>query len=101
MIERKPTKERALVRGHYSGIVDHVLLEDVVVQAGVGSIASRQREFLISTDLGIHVTRKILLGQLERFEGGELIDGSMPAVNRDVTAQRALIPSDSDWALSR
>jgi phthalate 4,5-dioxygenase len=87
----------AMDRGHYSGFIDHVLLEDAVVQASIGAIASRSREFLTNTDLGVQTCRQLLLRQLDRFEAGEAVDGSMPAVDRSVIARGALIPSDSDW----
>ena len=87
----------AMDRGHYSGIVDHVLLEDAVVQASIGTIASRAHEFLTNVDLWLQTCRQLLLRQLERFEAGERMDGSMPRVTREVIARGALIPSDSDW----
>jgi hypothetical protein len=87
----------AMGRGHYSGIVDHVLLEDAIVQASIGTVAKRSREFLTNSDLGVQTCRRLLLQQIERFRAGNPINGSMPAVNRSVIARGALIPSDSDW----
>jgi phenylpropionate dioxygenase-like ring-hydroxylating dioxygenase large terminal subunit len=87
----------AMANGHFSGFIDHVLLEDAVVQASIGSIADRTREFLTHTDLGVQTCRKLLLRQLERFEAGEPVDGSMPSVSRSVIARGALIPADQDW----
>jgi nitrite reductase/ring-hydroxylating ferredoxin subunit len=87
----------AMDRGHYSGFIDHVLLEDAVVQASIGTVATREREFLTNTDLGVQTCRQLLLRQLDRFEGGEPVDGSMPGVDRSVIARGALIPADSDW----
>jgi hypothetical protein len=87
----------AMTRGHYSGIIDHVLLEDAVVQASIGTVASRSREFLTNSDLGVQTCRQLLLCQLDRFEAGEPVDGSMPAVDRSVIARGALMPADGDW----
>jgi phenylpropionate dioxygenase-like ring-hydroxylating dioxygenase large terminal subunit len=87
----------AMDRSHYSGFVDHVLLEDAVVQASIGTIADRTKDFLTQIDIGLKTCRQLLLSQLDRFEAGEPVDGSMPAVNRDVIARGALIPADSDW----
>ncbi len=87
----------AMAKGHFSGIVDHVLLEDAIVQASIGSIASRSREFLTHTDLGVQRCRQLLLDQLDSFEAGEQLDGSMPGVTREVIARGALIPSEQDW----
>jgi phthalate 4,5-dioxygenase oxygenase subunit len=87
----------AMSRGHYSGIVDHVLLEDAIVQASIGSVAERKREFLLNSDLGVQTCRQLLLRQLACFEAGEPVDGAMPGVDRQVIARGALIPSDSDW----
>jgi hypothetical protein len=87
----------AMDNGHFSGFVDHVLLEDAVVQASIGPVASRAREFLTHTDLGVQTCRQLLLRQLDRFAAGEPIDGSMPGVSRSVIARGALIPAGSDW----
>jgi hypothetical protein len=87
----------AMSRGHYSGIVDHVLLEDAIVQASIGSVAERKREFLLNSDLGVQTCRQLLLRQLACFEAGEPVDGAMPGVDRQVIARGALIASDSDW----
>ena len=87
----------AMDRGHASGFIDHVLLEDAVVQASMGAVASRSREFLTNIDLGIQTCRQQLLRRLERFEAGEPVDGSMPAVDRSVWARGAVIPAGSDW----
>jgi phenylpropionate dioxygenase-like ring-hydroxylating dioxygenase large terminal subunit len=87
----------AMADGHFSGFVDHVLLEDAVVQASIGSIADRTLDFLTHIDLGIQSCRQLLLRAIERFEAGEPVDGSMPAVTRSVIARGALIPAESDW----
>jgi phenylpropionate dioxygenase-like ring-hydroxylating dioxygenase large terminal subunit len=87
----------AMAKGHFSGFVDHVLLEDAVVQASIGSIADRTRDFLTHTDLGVARCRHKLLEILERFEAGEPVDGSMPGVSKRVIARGGLIPADADW----
>jgi phthalate 4,5-dioxygenase oxygenase subunit len=87
----------AMAKGHFSGFVDHVLLEDAVVQASIGSIADRTREFLTHTDLGIAHCRRMLLESLKRFEAGEPVDGSMPGVSKSVIARGGLISVDADW----
>lgn len=88
---------KAMANGHYSGFLDHVLLEDAVVQASIGSVADRTRDFLTHTDMGVQRLRQTLLRAIDRFEKGEAFDGAMPAVNRQTIARGALIPSDSDW----
>ena len=87
----------AMANGHFSGFIDHVLLEDAVVQASIGTIANRTREFLTHTDLGVQTCRKLLLRQLDRFEAGAPVDGSMPGVSRSVIARGALMAADRDW----
>lgn len=87
----------AMDRGHYSGFVDHILLEDAVVQTSMGTIADRTRDFLTQIDLGLQTCRQLLLKRLERFEAGEPVDGTMPGVTREVIARGALIPADQDW----
>jgi hypothetical protein len=87
----------AMTRGHYSGIIDNVLLEDAIVQASIGTVARRSREFLLNSDLGVETCRQLLQRQLDHFEAGNPIDGSMPAVDRSVIALGALIPADGDW----
>ena len=87
----------AMAKGHYSGIVDHVLLEDAAVQTSIGAVADRTTNFLTHTDMGVERCRRLLLREIERFEAGGQVDGAMPAVDRDVIARGAVIPSDSDW----
>jgi nitrite reductase/ring-hydroxylating ferredoxin subunit len=87
----------AMDRGHFSGIPDHILLQDAVVQASMGPIADRSRDFLTNIDLGLHICRQLLLKQLDRFEAGEMVDGSMPAVTRDVWARGAMLQEGEDW----
>jgi phthalate 4,5-dioxygenase len=87
----------AMDQGHFSGFIDHVLLEDAVVQASIGTIAGRTREFLTQIDLGLKTCRQLLLKQLDRFEAGEPVDGTMPGVTREVIARGAIIPADEDW----
>lgn len=87
----------AMASGHFSGIIDHVLLEDAVVQASIGPIADRTRDFLTHTDLAVHNCRQLLLKAIERFETGESFDGSMPGVSSDVIARGGLMPADTDW----
>jgi phenylpropionate dioxygenase-like ring-hydroxylating dioxygenase large terminal subunit len=87
----------AMAKGHFSGIVDHVLLEDAIVQASMGPVADRTRGFLTQIDLGIQRCWQVLLQQLDRFEAGEPVDGSMPSVSQSVIARGALIPAEADW----
>lgn len=87
----------AMDRGHYSGFIDHVLLEDAVVQASMGPIADRTRDFLTHIDLGLQTCRQLLLRRLDGLEAGRPVDGSMPGVTREVIARGALIPADQDW----
>jgi hypothetical protein len=87
----------AMANGHFSGFVDHVLLEDAVVQASIGAVADRSRDFLTHTDMAVQRCRQLLLSQLDRFEAGKKPDGTMPAVTREVIARGALMPVDGDW----
>jgi hypothetical protein len=88
---------KAMANGHYSGFLDHVLLEDAVVQASIGSVADRTRDFLTHTDMGVQRLRQTLLRAIDRYVAGEEFDGAMPSVDRHTIARGALIPSDSDW----
>ena len=63
----------------------------------MATVADRTRDFLTHIDLGIQGCRQILLRLIDRFEAGEEIDGSLPAVNRSVIARGGLIPSGDDW----
>jgi len=87
----------AMAKGHYSGLGEHILLQDAIVQASMGPVADRTRDFLTHIDLGIQGCRQNLLRLIDRFEAGEEIDGSLPAVNRSVIARGGLIPSGDDW----
>lgn len=87
----------AMRKGHYSGLGEHILLQDAIVQASIGTVADRTRDFLTHIDLGIQTCRSQLLDLLDRFEAGEPVDGSMPEVSRSVIARGGLIPSEGNW----
>ena len=87
----------AMAKGHYSGLGEHILLQDAIVQTSMGPVADRTRDFLTHIDLGIQGCRQNLLRLLDRFEAGEEIDGSLPEVTRSVIARGGLIPSEDDW----
>ncbi len=87
----------AMSKGHFSGLGDHILLQDAIVQASMGTVADRTREFLTHIDQGILGSRQILLKLLDRYDAGEAIDGSLPEVTRSVIARGGLIPSSEDW----
>jgi phthalate 4,5-dioxygenase oxygenase subunit len=70
-------QDRALMKaGHFTGFGNNILEEDMVVQASMGPIVDRAREFLSATDIAIVQTRRMLLAALEGFEVGDLPPGS-------------------------
>ena len=70
-------QDRALMKaGHFTGFGNNILEEDMVVQASMGPIVDRTREFLSATDIAIVQTRRMLLAALEGLEVGDLPPGS-------------------------
>ena len=67
----------AMAAGHFSGVTRSVLHEDVAVQVSMGPIVDRSLENLCGTDLAIVRMRRFLLDLLDRFEGGQPVDGAL------------------------
>ena len=88
----------AMAEGHFSGLTESVLHEDVAVQLSMGPIVDRSEENLCSTDLAIVRMRRFLLEQLDRFEAGQSVDGELAAyaAERNLPFSR-IMPPGSDW----
>lgn len=70
-------QDRGLMQaGHFTGFGNNILEEDMVVQASMGPIVDRTREFLSATDIAIVSTRRMLLAALEGYARGEFPPGS-------------------------
>lgn len=75
--EQRWGQDRALMKsGHFTGFGNNILEEDMVVQASMGPIVDRTREFLSATDIAVVTTRRMLLAALEDFKQGKLPPGS-------------------------
>jgi phthalate 4,5-dioxygenase oxygenase subunit len=90
-----------MAAGHFSGYPNHVLLEDAIVQVSMGPVTDRTRDFLTRTDIAVQRCRHLLLNLVERFDRGEPVDGSLPAVDRSVIARGAVMPAQRDWRTLR
>jgi phenylpropionate dioxygenase-like ring-hydroxylating dioxygenase large terminal subunit len=92
--ENRWGQDRALMKsGHFTGFGNNILEEDMVVQASMGPIVDRTREFLSATDIAIVNTRRMLLGALEGVERGDLPPGSARR------AEAVVLPSPVDTVL--
>jgi phenylpropionate dioxygenase-like ring-hydroxylating dioxygenase large terminal subunit len=100
--ENNWTQDRALMAaGHFSGYPNHVLLEDAIVQVSMGPVTDRTRDFLTRTDIAVQRCRHLLLDLVDRFDRGEPVDGSLPAVDRSVISRGAVMPAQTDWRTLR
>lgn len=61
----------AMANGHFSGITQGLIEEDLVVLASQGATVNRQIEQLSGSDVGLVRARRRLLTELEAFERGE------------------------------
>jgi len=61
----------AMADGHFTGFLDCLLQEDVVVQASMGRIVDRTREQLCASDVAVVRARRRLLNELAMFERDE------------------------------
>lgn len=79
--ENRWGQDRALLdAGHFTGFGNNILEEDMVVQASMGPIVDRTREFLSASDIAIVRARKMMLEALDDFEGGRHPTGSARSV---------------------
>jgi len=62
--------------GHFTGFGNNLLEEDMVVQASMGPIVDRSREFLSATDIAVVTMRRMMLAALADYEEGKLPQGS-------------------------
>ena len=78
--EQRWGQDRNLLNaGHFTGFGNNILEEDMVVQASMGPIVDRSREFLSATDIAIVRARKMMLAALDDFEAGKHPTGSARA----------------------
>jgi phthalate 4,5-dioxygenase oxygenase subunit len=62
--------------GHFTGFGNNILEEDMVVQASMGPIVDRTKEYLSATDIAVVRARKMMLEALAEFEKGKRPVGS-------------------------
>jgi phthalate 4,5-dioxygenase len=75
--EQRWGQDRDLLNaGHFTGFGNNILEEDMVVQASMGPIVDRTREFLSATDIAIVQVRRMMLKALADFEAGGHPTGS-------------------------
>jgi phthalate 4,5-dioxygenase oxygenase subunit len=89
---------KAMASGHFSGFTKSVLHEDVGVQMSMGPIVDRSLEHLCGTDLAVMRMRRYLLGQLQRFEAGDTVDGALRGYAREPNLPfSCAVGSGADW----
>lgn len=64
-------------QGNFSGI-QGINTQDMALQEGMGAIADRSKEFLISSDRAIVAMRRLLLEAIKAVESGEVPRGARP-----------------------
>ena len=75
--EQRWGQDRDLLNaGHFTGFGNNILEEDMVVQASMGPIVDRTKEFLSATDIAVVRARKMMLEALADFEAGKHPVGS-------------------------
>jgi hypothetical protein len=70
-------QDRALMAaGHFTGFGNNLIEEDMVVQASMGPIVDRSREYLSATDVAVVKARRLLLDALVAYQDGRIPPGS-------------------------
>jgi phthalate 4,5-dioxygenase oxygenase subunit len=83
----------AMAKGHFSGLDQCLLEEDMVVQASMGPIVDRTKENLCSSDVGLVHARRRLLEELAAFELGE----PTPETSKVVRPLDLIAAADFAW----
>jgi nitrite reductase/ring-hydroxylating ferredoxin subunit len=98
--ENRWGQDRELLKtGHFTGFGNNILEEDMVVQASMGAIVDRTKEFLSATDIAIVRARKMMLEALEDFAAGKHPTGSARSLQPVVLPNPidAVLPADRGW----
>ena len=93
-------QDRALLdAGHFTGFVNNILEEDMVVQASMGPIVDRTKEYLSATDIAVVRARKMMLEALADFEQGKRPVGSALSDHPVVLPNPidTVIPAERPW----
>jgi phthalate 4,5-dioxygenase oxygenase subunit len=87
----------AMKQGHFSGFVGNLLQEDMVVQASMGPIVDRTRDYLSTADMAVVHARNMLLEALDDVAAGRTPRGAGADRDfRDVLPTNILVPPGGD-----
>ena len=87
----------AMERGHFSGFTRNIIAEDVVVQASMGRIRDRTKDFLSSSDVAVATVRRMLLDILRDFQAGKVNRPPLPSKPGDYFPLDSLLDAGVDW----
>ncbi|HYG27439.1 MAG TPA: Rieske 2Fe-2S domain-containing protein [Caulobacteraceae bacterium] len=88
----------AMANGSFSGFDRGLLTEDTVVQASMGAIVDRSKEYLSSGDLAVVRARRLLLKAAHDHQAGKRPRGSGPDVRRsNILASAGYLNPGEDW----
>ena len=83
----------AMKNGHFSGFIGNLLQEDMVVQASMGPIVDRTRDYLSTADVAVVQARNMLLEALDDAAAGRTPRGAGANRDfRDVLPTNILVP---------
>lgn len=90
-------QDRDAVRaGHFTGFTRHHLVEDMAVQASMGPIVDRSKEFLLPSDLAIVALRRALLAAVRDFEQGRRPKSAGPGIDYGAVRSTAAVIGADD-----
>lgn len=87
----------AMANGHFSGYTRNIIAEDVVVQASMGPIRDRTRDFLASSDVAIAMMRRMLLDIMKAQQAGQAKRPPLPSKPADYFPLDAVLEAGVDW----
>jgi nitrite reductase/ring-hydroxylating ferredoxin subunit len=86
----------AMADGHFTGFDRNILVEDVVVQASMGPVVDRTKEFLSASDIAVAQARRRLLEALRGAERSD-VEGAAAVDARSFFPLDTLLPPGGDW----
>lgn len=87
----------AMARGHFTGFTRNIIAEDVVVQASMGAVRDRTKDFLSVSDVAIVRLRRLLLDGLKQQQSGAYRRPPLPAHGREYFPVDTVLPPGADW----
>jgi hypothetical protein len=87
-----------MAAGNFTGFDRNIITEDVVVQASMGPVVDRTKEFLSASDIAVAQGRRRLLTALRAQQAGTPEPRPAPAEDpRGIFPLDALLPPGTEW----